>query len=288
MLFTALALGLAQPAPCSPLPGWEALAEASRGKFLVFGEMHGTAESPAAVAEYICALPEDEAVLLAIEFGASKSSAFEAAWAGPTGGFRDRLMTGVEDWGVRQDGVASEAMMAMLERIHALMSAGRDIRIAAFNGDVNVTQQRALEALPGQEPHEAQQALNIRAAADAGTQEHVVVLVGNLHARETIIDDTWRPMAMILGPDDDVVTLGQAYDGGASWSCQRVEGAKPDANGRLPMSAVKCGAHKAGRFAMEGMERGFGLFAPGEGIDAYDGYYHVGTITASPPVERAD
>ncbi|MCM8556543.1 hypothetical protein [Sphingomicrobium sediminis] len=289
-----MALGAASPASdCNPLPGWETVAQAADGKFLIFGESHGTAESPAAVAEYICAISETRSVLLAIEFNATSDDAFREVWNGPHEGFRERMIKTVGEWTGREDGVASVAMLDMLERLHALKSAGRDIDITSFNGSKNETQRRALASLPAQEPHEASQALNIRAAADRGKYDQVVVLVGELHSRQSAVSmggEPFRPMAAILDAETNVVSLYMIHGPGETWSCQLAIDPEdmPPPGTPITDDMIACAAHPTPANHAGDRAPGFHLIDGENALPDFDGVFHVGPVTASPPASSAD
>ncbi|AWW73618.1 hypothetical protein CD351_04150 [Erythrobacter sp. KY5] len=284
LALTAVLASGSPGAACDPLPGWEAVASEARGKYLVLGESHGTLEAPAATAEYVCAVAEDGPVLLAIEFSSPDNDGFQRAWAKPHDEFRTALFAEVPDWGARQDGVASLAMLEMLERLHALKEAGRDIDIVAFNGANGDAQRAAFAGLPGQEPHEAAQAANIREAAQSRDYAHVVVLVGGFHAEKlpAVLGQTpTRPMANLLAPANRVVSLVMHSDGGESWSCQLAIGADFDPTEPVTSDMVSCKAHPAGP-SRPPMERGFHLSKVTE-PQSYDGVFALGKISASPP-----
>lgn len=269
------------------MPGWEEVASAASGKYLILGESHGSAEAPAATAEYVCAVAKQGPVLLAIEFSSRDNAGFQRAWNAPHAEFRQRLFAEVSDWGTRPDGVASTAMLTMLERLHALKTAGRQIDIVAFNGASGDAQRAAFAELPGQEPHEAAQAANIREAAQARGFVHIVVLGGNLHARKTpttLRGLAVRPMANLLARSDRVISLNMHSEGGETWSCYlkpeaAIDPAKPITNGM-----IECGPSSSGASRPE-LPRGFHLdasLAPGR----YDGVFALGPVTASPPPSR--
>ena len=279
----AVSAALQVPA-CDPLPGWGEVAEEAQGKYLLFGESHGSAESPAVVAEYVCAVAQDGPVLLAVEFSSTNDEGWQRAWAAPPDRFRETLLTEVPEWRGRSDGVASEAMLAMLERLHALKSSGLPIDIVAFNGASGDAQRAAFTGLPGQEPHEAAQAANIRKAAQMKDYAHVVVLVGNLHAMKAPVSlggVTIRPMAMMLAEPEHVVSLDMHTDGGETWGCQLRDDVEIDPTRPITDDMIQCAAHPSGA-SRPAMTPGFHLRKRGEG-EFYDGLFALGPVTASPP-----
>nr|WP_298897684.1 hypothetical protein [uncultured Altererythrobacter sp.] len=274
----------AAPITCSPLPGWETIAEAVDGKFLVLGESHGTVEAPRALAEYVCAASENRSILVAIEFTSTSNDDFQRAWEMPHTEFADALRSKVPDWNGREDGVASQAMLEMLVRLHALKTVGRDIAIVAFNGAKNDAQRDKFAHLPGQEPHEAAQAENIRDGWVAGAYHQTVVLVGGLHATKTVIDLNGiniRPMANQIASPEDVISLRMVHEGGESWSCQLRADIDFDPTRPVTTDMLSCQPHSARGWA-ESPEPGFYLaYSPDEA--AFDGVFSLGPISASPP-----
>ena len=284
-LFTLLAscaeAGKVADVSCDPLPGWESVADSTRDRYLVIGESHGTAEVPAAVAEYVCAV-STEPTLLAIEWDASDNNGLQLALA-EDGDLRAGLDTHIPSWNDRSDGVASEAMLALVERARELNRAGRPVDVVTFNGARDAAQEAKFSHLPGQEPHEASQAENIRAARNAKDYSHVVVLVGGVHARKTPFEYdgvSWEPMAMKLAPPEEVTSLIATHSGGTAWNCiMPAQTDKPMEE--VTMDDLDCSAHDA-----KPVHDGEPGFDTPEDLPAfYDGILHVGRVTASPPVE---
>ncbi len=272
------------PPDCVKPDGWRGIAAASP-QFVVFGETHGTTQAPALVQSLICALAKDgKRVLFAAEFRAMHNLAWQAAWDGPPSHFRATVAQG--GWIGREDGVASEAMLALVTHLHRLKSDGAAIDVVAFNGARDDEQRARFADLPGQGPHEAAQAENIANAARDGEYDFVIVLVGSLHAQTaavTMAGITFEPMAMRLREYGPVISLRMWHAGGSSWSCY------PRADfvfvpGRpVPADAIQCGASEqsgTGEFGGNMDEKPFLSLASREN---YDGYFWVGPITASRP-----
>lgn len=284
MIAAALALALAASAvDCTAPAGWSEI-EASAPRYILFGELHGTEQAPAMFGDLACALAsKGERILVAVELGAEENAGMQRAWAGPHAGFTAALLAAMPQWGKRNDGVTSQAMLAMLVRLHSLKTEGRKIDVVAFNAARDTAQQERWKALPGQGPHEAAQAENIRTAAEAGTYAHVLVLTGGTHAKKRPVtyDVTFEPMAMRLAPPAEIWSLGQSDSGGTSWSC----GLKPGVTAGIPLdsSMIECGSH-----AQKGDGTGSPRISLSSNDPAYDGIFHVGAITASPPaVQKA-
>ena len=286
MITFALAAAIsAAPIACDPLSGWDTVAEAADGRFLVIGETHGTVEAPAAVAEYVCAASETRSILVAIEFTSTSNDDFQRAWDLSHTEFADALRSEVPDWQGREDGVASQAMFEMLVRLHALKTAGREIAIVAFNGAKDDTQRAKFAHLPGQEPHEAAQAENIRAGWEASAYHQAIVLVGAFHAEKASRPagggPAIRPMAMQVGAPEDVISLRMVHEGGENWGCQLDVAADFDPTKPVTEDMVSCAAHPAGGWPSVPPSGFYLEHSPDK--EAFDGVLALGPISASPP-----
>lgn len=275
---------------CSPPRRWTEVA-ARRTKYVVFGEVHGTRESPAFIGSLACGLASrGERLLIAIELDAIADPAIQSAWLLPEEQFDDALRA--TGWFKREDGVGSEAMFDLLQKLHRLSAHGSKIDVVAFNGFSDDEQRRRFGGLPGQGPHEAVQADNIRQASERGRYDHVLVLVGNLHARKTPVDDgrgPFKPMAMQLGPAEQVTSLKMRFSGGSMWNCVTNPNVTLVRGRPIPPDAMACGIHETRRSRVD---LGFDAFVrlgafPGEPPDPnYDGYYWLGQVNGSPPASH--
>lgn len=271
---------------CRMPAGWSEVAR-THPRYVVFGEIHGTREAPAFVGDVACSLAQrGEHVLVAVEHGVVNDAAFQAAWLLPRREFEKAIVK--VGWAGRQDGVASSAMLAMLQRLYQLKEAGSSISITAFNGTRDDDQRSRFAGLPGQGPHEAAQAENIRKAADAGHFDRVLVLVGNLHARKEPVGDgtdAFRPMAMQLATPKQIVSLNMVTAGGTMWNCVVRPDLQLDESKPIPEDAIECGDHpttaRLSRRAMPFMALGRPLGF--DENDGYDGVFWLGRVHGSKP-----
>ncbi|HEX8307527.1 MAG TPA: hypothetical protein VF645_03820 [Allosphingosinicella sp.] len=271
---------------CAVPPGWSAVA-ARKTRFVIFGESHGTRESPAFVAATACGLAaKGERVLVAVEHNANHNDILQTAWALPPAQFATALRwTG---WEGRKDGVGSQAMFELLVRLHQLKARGRRIDIVAFNGARDDSQRERFKDLPGQGPHEAAQAENIRRAAEAGRYDHVLVLVGNLHARKQPVTRSgvsFEPMAMRLAPAEAITSLNMAGAAGTQWNCKLKPGVQLRPGQPLPPGSMDCGSHPVRGHAdlRQPPFVALGALPGSENDPAYDGFYWLGPVNGSPP-----
>jgi hypothetical protein len=275
-----------------PVPeGWAEIANL-QPRYIVFGELHGTQESPAFVGDLACALAaQDQRVLLAIEFDSGADAALQDAWRLPANEFAQALQK--FGWKGRTDGVASEAMFAVLVRLHRLKDAGRPIDVAAFNGPRDESQRKRFAHLAGQGPHEAAQAENIHNAASSGSYDRVLVLVGGFHAETVPYGEgakSFDPMAARLARTGRVVSLKMRFAAGSAWNCIAKPGRRFEPGQAIPKDAIECGNHPAK--SEVDLERApfmqLGAF-PGEApIAGFDGFFWLGSVHGSAPQVRAD
>lgn len=259
-LFAAALLSAAQPA-CTPPEGTEALLALER-RYIVVGEMHGTAEAPAAFAQMICAAAERGPVTVALELPTEMQPRLDAFLAAPDEAAAVAALEGSHFLNPRMnDGRSSQAMMAMMLSVRALRAAGRDVAFHAFQP--STPRPRAF----AQAWYELDMGHALAQAAFARPKARVLVLVGNLHARKTgfeRVPDVGLPAVGHL-PAGDVVSLKVAQQGGEEWNCRQ----------------AGCGANTS-RGVFDPSVRGVILEASPDG--AHDGVLALGPTTASPPV----
>lgn len=171
------ALALAQAPGCAPPDGADRLWEDSSTRFVFIGETHGTSEAPAAFAELVCARSAAGPVVVALEMPADMQPDLDR-WLASDGGpeARDTLLAH-NYWGLdHADGRSSTAMLAMLQRLHGLQAAGRDLTVRAFQPS---------DGRPDgfdQSYYELKMARLLIDAAMLRPDARVLVLGGSLHA----------------------------------------------------------------------------------------------------------
>lgn len=279
-----------QPEParlqqCGEPAGWDKIAERDP-HFVVFGELHGTQQAPAFVGGLACDLSsKGQRILVAVELSAADDQKLQDAWKLPATLF-ERSLSQI-GWRGRSDGVASEAMFAMLVRLHNLKAQGFPVDVVAFNGPKDSEMSRRFSDLPGQGPHEAEQADNIAQASNASDYDRVLVLVGNFHARMGSV--TWRgvqfdPMAKRLALYGTTLSLNMRYAEGTSWNCVLKPSTTRD-DGPITGEALDCGNHATRGSADLGPYPFIELTTASDAsqVPDYDGFFWVGQISGSPP-----
>ncbi|MDI1325471.1 MAG: hypothetical protein PSV23_01605 [Brevundimonas sp.] len=246
-------------APCSPPSGHEALWT-PEARFVIVGEIHGAAETPAAFAQLVCAAAEQGPVTVALELPVEMQPRLDAFLAAPDDttaaeALRDTIFHNA----TMADGRTSLAMLEMMQSIRRLKAGGADVAFRAFQPS------SPRPAAFDQNYYELDMAVELSRAATERPESRVLVLVGNIHASKTRFDRFDLMPAAAHLPPRETITLNVAQQGGQSWSCQ----------------ADGCRAHDSmTRYDAEA--RGVVMGPVSDG--AYDGVIAIGPWTASPPV----
>lgn len=245
------------PTPALALP---AGVLAPRGTLLL-GDLHGTREIPAFVGQTVAAVAAREPVVLGLEIVADQVPSLEGFLASD-GGPAARAAALRDPWwtAAYQDGRRSVAMLDLLDAVRQQRARGARIDVVCFDAEAR--------GPDGGPDRDAAMAANLAAVRAARPDASLVIYAGNAHTRRAAIprepDHAW--MAMLLARAGVAfVTLNAHYSEGSAWICQ---GSGP----------AGCGPTMLGRPADAS---GVHLEPGTEG--AYDGWFGVGAITASPP-----
>lgn len=257
----AALMGGALPA-CTPIEGSEVLWRNDL-RFVVLGELHGTAEAPAAFADMVCMALERGPVTVALEYPVQMQPVLDAFMAEPDEPAARGVLLGYEYGPFRHhDGRGSEAMMAMLQRFRTLHQAGSDLRLLATVPDSprvdGFTQSHA----------ELDRAHLWSTAARAAPERRMMIFVGAVHAEKSrrVGSPLGLPAAAHFRPEE-VLSLSVARQGGEAWNCRQSCGVNP-----------VTAADPAER-------RGLVLSPAADGT--FDGYLALGPTTASPPAAQS-
>jgi hypothetical protein len=260
MLGMALAATLGALSPCDAPAGTSLLLDTD-SRIIVVGELHGTAEVPAAFAEMVCEAAQRGPVTVGLELPQGMQPEMDAFLAAEDDAAALLALEGTPFRDPRMvDGRTSLAMLAMLNRIRALRAEGLDVTIHLFQPST------ARPAEFVQSWYELDMAKALAVGIYARPESRVLVLVGNLHARKigiAEIPEVGLPAIAHL-PATEVLSLKVAQQGGEAWNC-----------------GPECGANSI-RSTYDASARGVILEPDDEG--AYDGLLAVGPTTASPPM----
>jgi hypothetical protein len=224
----------------------------------LFGEIHGTYESPAVVAEHVCALSIAKPVVVFLEIPSAEQSNIDV-YLNSAGrkADRDAFLKSAFWGGSWQDGRASMAMFSLIDRLRELKSQGAAVSIVAEDG------------FPAQD-RDLQMASAILSAASKHPKAALVGLFGNYHTGEIvgIRSDPTHPRLGHRLKELNPLTISIDFDRGWAWAC-------------IPV----CGIHKMGKWSKKAHTPRFSL-VPGE-PNGHDAVLTLPSVTAAPPAKFA-
>jgi hypothetical protein len=258
----------AQPTnSCAPIDGIDSVLALKT--VTLFGEVHGTNEVPAFVANVLChATARHLRVTLGVELPRESTAALERyVKSAGTADDRTRLLADAAWHMTPPDGRTSEAMLRLIDSTRQFVAEGGDVDVLAFSDTASSGLER-----------DALMAEILATKITADPRRVTLVLTGNLHSRSDAWEtydayarrSVYRPMGYLLRErltGMKVLGLNVSYDEGAAWMCL---------SGVPPESA--CGAHavKAQRqVAVNTIELTH--------ANRYEGFFGVGALTASKP-----
>jgi erythromycin esterase-like protein len=177
LLLLAVAAAFASTGPVARAPALSsarelALAAIGERRLVFVGEMHGTQETPALVAEILDAYAaRRQPVVLALEISTQEQSRLDRYVASRgTAADRVALLRGPH-WRAPHDGRDSDAMVALIDHVRRLRAHGAPIAIVAFDrgGTDMDARNRGMAAA-------------LRATATQYPTATLLVLTGNVHA----------------------------------------------------------------------------------------------------------
>ncbi len=237
---------------------------------VVIGELHGTAEIPAAIGHLACQAAvsrRKEPILVGLEIPSSTQEAIDTFLESNGDASAVEGLLAPEHWQREyQDGRSSKAMLDLLERIRRDRKSGLPIEVLAID--------------PGfyDEPNrrDSGMASNLITRIEATHPAQTLVLVGNVHSRTRKgypWNDTadYTPLgAHLRARYSDLIALDVATSGGTAWIC-------------MSDKAAECGAKPQGNSKAAGPVPRIVLDPTAAPRPGHDGAFFIGTIRASPP-----
>lgn len=230
------------------------IGELPNGSLFLFGEMHGSVEAPALIANIACRLSAARDVTIGLEIPTTEQIQIDKYLASAGTGRDEAHLIATDFWREGDDGRSSIAMLDLLRTIRALNAGGRSVEVFAFD-----------DQAVGSATRDEAMAASIRRYRRDHPSRTLVALMGNIHAmQETFVVEDFRitPAGQLL-KDLSPTSVLIAYPKGTVWACM------PD-----------CGVHDvAPREAVLGPSG----FREGASMSGYSHTYILGSITASPP-----
>ncbi len=251
-------------------------------RIVAIGELHGTVEIPRMVGELVCRIASGGGeVILAIEHEAGEQAAIDHAVA--TGDPAQLLAQPL--WTkAHQDGRSSEAMLALVLRVHELRAAGLPVSIVAMDSPSD-------GAWPDRDPHMARV---IGDAARRRPDAKLIVLTGLSHAWK-VRGAPWNAdfesaVRRVIAQGLPVHSVEVRQDDAEHWGCFPKE---PMKKGEPYRGGLECRAGRQGdpsrRIAAPTIGPYPGKPASFEGPvqlttpDAFDAQLDLGGLSASRP-----
>jgi hypothetical protein len=253
-----------EPLACQEVEGLEPLLAPGAG--LLFGEVHGTVESPAFVANAAClALRTGRPVTVALEIWREERARVDAFLASAgTEADRAALLDGRFWTDAYQDGRRSQAMLGLLDDLRRLRQGGRPLHVTLIDR----------QEMPAQsQERDRWMAEGLAQAFEESPGSVVISLTGNVHSRITrgtpwVAD--YEPAGFVLAtmrPDLRLTALDFSAPDGTAWICTSDE-------------VSSCQARP---WRGEGDGQGGRVVLHPQVTNGHGGVYSVGSLTASPP-----
>lgn len=222
---------------------------------VIFGELHGTNEAPALVAEFVCqALKTGKRAGVGLEISSSEQPSIDSYLASSgTPADRAALLRGPFWHRSFQDGRSSVAMANLIESLRRLKAETPAVQVVAMSSN-----------LSGMRP-DASMAQTLKEAMDTSASDKWVVLVGNVHAAKVSLianNPDYQSLAYHLASAHPF-SVNIEFGSGTAWNCKAVCG----------LSTL----HSQGRVASNGFQLDTAS-RPG-----FDAVFQIITATASAP-----
>lgn len=242
-------------------------SELDPGSVVLLGEIHGTKEFPEFAGDLIDSIASmGSPVVAALEMPLGDQAGVQMFIESQgTDADRDALLSG-QHWSA-MDGRASEAMLALVERLRSERQTGERIEVRLFDPPGGAA---LAEDATSRDQSMAEEVLKV---AEGFPDHVVVVLTGNVHAiaapTSGVADPRSRTMGSIVRErlGEKVISLEGVGPTGDAWTC----------------TATGCGPHAAGRATPAHTA---GVSRQKEPTGGYHGQFFVRSVSASPPARH--
>lgn len=230
-----------------------AIAGVPDAPLLLFGEMHGSQETPALIHAVACHVSASEDVAVGLEMASEDQPLLDAFMAGNGTANDVQKLLASDFWQMGGDGRSSMAMLGLIEDLRALKQAGRPVALFAFDDQPGTKLERNVAIANG-----------LRRFHGAHPNVRIIALTGNVHAMQ---ESMWAGETMLMPSgkllaDLHPVSVFVSYPAGTIWACT-------PACGVQTLKAARGEATPG--------------FHAGSPMGGYSRTYRLASITASPP-----
>lgn len=212
----AVTLAAESSAPSACTSAFATPPEVAEESLVIFGELHGTNEAPALVAEFVCqALKSGRSAGVGLEISSREQPSIDS-YLSSSGTPADRaaLLRGAFWHRSFQDGRSSAAMANLIESLRRLKAASPAVQVVAM-----------ASSLPGMRP-DASMAQTLKEAMDTSARDQWVVLVGNVHASKVSLianNPKYQSLSYHLASAHPF-SVNIEFGSGSAWNCNAVCG----------------------------------------------------------------
>ena len=233
-----------------------AIAGVPDAPLLLFGEMHGSQETPVLIHAVACHVSASEDVAVGLEMASEDQPLLDAFMAGNGTADDVQKLLASDFWQMGGDGRSSMAMLGLIEDLRALKQAGRPVALFAFDDQPGTKLERNVAIANG-----------LRRFHGAHPNVRIIALTGNVHAMQ---ESMWAGETMLtpsgkLLADLHPVSVFVSYPAGTIWACT-------PACGVQTLKAARGEATPG--------------FHAGSPMGGYSRTYRLASITASPPAVK--
>jgi hypothetical protein len=264
ILSLALILVISGNTSAECLPDSAVPIQVRKARIVALGEMHGTMEAQKFTGDLLCSLASDgRSIILGLEIPSSEQSQINAYVAGGSEDDFLKSMATSPFWNQKyQNGLASSAVANLIKEVRALRARGMHVRVNTVDGnprwyELGVTRDEIMVQ-------------NLQGVLSADPSASILFLAGNAHTKRTegLPFNASFKSAIHLIREKNIVTLLMQYTEGTAWYCFKGETICLPKSQKSDLRITK---------APKKIELDPSL------LPDYDGYFFVGSITASPP-----
>ncbi len=261
---------------CPSIENVDVIINDGSPKTIVFGEIHGTNQSPKFVGDVLChALKKGLRVTLALEYPDTEKADISNFLEDKTGQADADFLQSKIWTNEFTDGRSSQAMWDLFKQIKLYKQQGFEVDILPIIHYLTFEEKTfGMTNADYSQIYEEQMAANILTASG----DKIFVLVGNYHAKRGWAksgEEKYQHMAEHLPKDESLLLNAHSYKG-TSWNCRgrTKEDCKAWKSGHRPHDVEPITPNK---------DRDWSIQLFDTELDGYDGVYVIGSVTASPP-----